>query len=105
MDLLGASRTSDEKENLEDLPTARHRENLGHPCSDPLKMLWGLNDPDESKTTGGNSTIGIASDDVTDVGDLVRDTNTSSPQHDSAIRAEIFAACDMTLAWVRVVRI
>ena len=87
MDLLGAARASDEEQNLQDLAAAWHGQNLCHPCTDPFQVLGRLDNPDECKSAGGDSSVGVTSDDITDVGDLVSDTDTSSPQHDSSIRA------------------
>lgn len=92
MNLLCAARASDEKKDLQNLATARHGEDLGHPGSDPFKVLGRLNDPNKGKTTSSDSTVGIASDNITDVRYLMGDTNTCRSQHDCAIRAEVLAA-------------
>lgn len=79
VDLLRTPGPSDEEKDLENLATARHRQNLGHPGTDPLEMFRGLDDPDEGEAASGGSTIGVSSDNVADMRNLVRDTNTSSP--------------------------
>jgi hypothetical protein len=98
MDLFGAPRSGDEEEDLENLAPSGHGQNLCHPGSNPLKMLGRLNDPDKREPASGSRAIGIGSDNVAHVGNLVGDTDTSRPQHDGAIGREIFAACDTTLA-------
>lgn len=99
VDFLGAPRPSNEKQDLENFATAGHGEDVRHPCSDPFKVLRRLDDPDQGKPAGGGGAVGVSGNELSHVRDLVRDTNTRSPEHDSAIRAQIFATCNMTLAW------
>lgn len=92
VDLLGAPWPGDEEEDLENLATARHREDLSHPGADPLKVLWGLDDPDKSETTCRSGSVGIRGNNVAHVRNLVRNTDTSCPEHDGTIGSKIFAA-------------
>ena len=89
MDLLGAAGAGDEEQNLEDLATTWHGKDLCHPCTDPLQVLRRLDDPYKCEATSSNSAVCITSNDIAHVGDLVRDTNTSSPKHHSAIGAKV----------------
>jgi hypothetical protein len=97
VDLLSAARTSDEEQDLEDLATTGHGENLRHPGADPFKVLRRLDDPDKSKAARRSRTVGVGSDNLTNVGNLVRDADTSRPEHDSTIGRKIFATWE-TLA-------
>ena len=100
MDLSLAAGASDEKQDLENLAAAGHGEDLRHPCSNPLEMFRRLNDPYKCKATSGDSAICVTGNNVAHVWNLVSDTNTSSPEHDRAVGAEIFAAYFIALAWV-----
>ena len=79
MDLLGAPRSGHKQQDLENLTTAGHREDLRHPGADPFKVLRRLDDPYEGETAGGGGAIGVGSDNITNVGHLVSDTNTGCP--------------------------
>jgi hypothetical protein len=57
-------------------------------------MLRRLDDPDKCEAARRDGAVGVASNDVADMGNLVGDTDTSRPQHDCAIRAEI-----LTTVW------
>lgn len=100
MNFLGAPWPCNEEKDLEDLAAAWHGKNVRHPCPDPFEVLRRLDDPDQSKPARGGGTVGVSSNKLAHVRNLVRDTNTCSPEHDGTIRTEIFATCDMTLAWV-----
>lgn len=92
MDFLGASWTGDEEEDLEDVAAAGHGEDLCHPGADPFEMFRGLNDPDESKAASGGRAVCVLSNDFADMGNLVADSDAGGPEHDGAIRGEVFAA-------------
>jgi hypothetical protein len=92
VNLLCAAGTRDEKQNLENLTATRHRQNLCHPGADPLEVLGGLDDPHKCQAAGSDGAVGVTSDNVTHVRNLVRDTDTGCPQHDGAIGAEVLAA-------------
>jgi hypothetical protein len=79
VNLLGTARTSDEEQDLQNLAAAWHGQDLCHPCTDPFQVLGRLDDPDECKTAGGDGSVGVTSNDITHVGNLVSDTDTSSP--------------------------
>ena len=79
MNLLGAAGTSNEEQDLQNFPAAWHGKDLCHPCTDPFQVFGRLDDPDESETTSGNGSVCVTSNDITNVGDLVSDTDTSSP--------------------------
>lgn len=48
-------------------------------------MFWGLDDPDERYSAGGNCALGIAADELLDERDLVRDSDTSGEEKDGAV--------------------
>ncbi len=54
-------------------------------------MLGRLNDPDKSETACSDCAVGVASNNITDVGHLVRNADAGRPQHDCTVRAEILA--------------
>lgn len=97
MDLLGAARPCDEEEDLQNLTTAWHGEDLRHPAANPLEMLGRLDDPDEGEAAGSHRAICVAGNNLTHLGNLVGDANASSPEHDRAVGTEIFAPCRMLL--------
>lgn len=98
VDLLGAARPCDEEQDLENLATARHGEDVCHPRADPFEVLRRLDNPYQGQPSGGGGTIGVSSDDFANLRNLMRDTNTCGPEHDCAVGAKIFTTCDMTLA-------
>lgn len=85
MDLLGRSRPRDEKHDAQALTAAVHGEDLGHPRADPLKVLGCLDDPDQHNLARRGSAVGVADDKVTHVGHGLRDTNTTSEEHDGTV--------------------
>jgi len=97
MDFLDTARSSNEEKYLEYIATFLHAEDLGHPRSDPFKMLRRLDDPYEDDATSGAGSVRIAGDECTDMRYLMRDTDTSGEKHHCAIRIEILAAYKMVL--------
>jgi hypothetical protein len=89
VDLLGATWTSDEEQNLQDLTTTWHGKNLCHPSADPLEVLRRLDDPHKCEATSSNSAVCVTSNNITDVGNLVRNTDTSSPKHHCTVGAKV----------------
>ena len=85
VDLLCAARAGDEEKDAKDVTTLLHAEDLGHPGTDPFEVLRRLNDPNKSDLASGVSAVGVTSDEVTNVGNLVSDTNTGSEEHDGAV--------------------
>lgn len=85
VNLLRRSGTADEEHDTEDITSLIHSEDGSHPRADPLEMLWGLNDPNEDNFAGRDSSIGIASDKITYVRDLMSYTNTSGEKHDCSV--------------------
>lgn len=96
MDLFGAARPRDEEQNFEDLATARHGEDVCHPCPDPFEVLRRLDDPDKSQTASGAGAVGVSGNKLAYLRNLMCDANTRSPKHDGTVRSEVFATCDMT---------
>lgn len=85
VDLLGAARAGDEEKDAKDIATLFHAEDLGHPGTDPFEVLGRLNDPDKGDLASGVGAVGVTGDEVTNVGNLVSDTNTSSEEHNGTV--------------------
>jgi hypothetical protein len=85
VDLLGAARAGDEEEDAEDVATLLHAEDLGHPGTDPFEVLGRLNDPDKGDLASGVGAVGVTGDEVTNVRNLVGDTDTGSEKHDGTV--------------------
>ena len=92
VDLLGAPGPRDEQQDLEDVATLVHAEDLRHPGPDPFKVLGRLDDPDQDDLPGGAGAVRIGVDEVADMGDLVCDAHTGGEEHDRAVRLEALLA-------------
>lgn len=91
VNLLGASGSGDEQQNLEDVTTVGHVEDARHPRTNPLKVLGRLNDPDKCEPAGCGGSVGISSNKGANVRNLVGDANTSSPKHDGTVAVKRLA--------------
>ena len=85
LDFLGVTRARDEQHDPEDFTTAVHAQDAGHPGTDPFEVFGRLDDPDQGYSAGGHSAFGVALDKLTDEGDLVGDSDTTSDEEDGAV--------------------
>jgi hypothetical protein len=86
VNLLCALGPSDEEENAKTIASLLHGQDLSHPGSNPLEVLGALQNPHEHNIACCTGTVGIAAYKSTGMRHGIRDTNTSSEQHDMTIR-------------------
>lgn len=92
MNLLGASGSRDEKENLENVAALLHAENLCHPWANPFQVFGGLDDPNENDLAGRAGSIRVRGYEVANMWYGVGDTNTGCKKHDCTVRLEALVA-------------
>ena len=85
MDFPCVSGSRNKQDDAEDVAAAFHRENAGHPRTDPLEMFGGLDDPDEGDSASSDGSLRVSSDEMLDEGDLVRDADASGEEEDGAV--------------------
>lgn len=86
MDLLCIARSANEEHNAKTVPTLIHGKDFSHPGTNPLKMFRRLNDPDKDDLASSNRAVGITRDEITNVRNLVSDSDAAGEEHDCAIR-------------------
>ena len=84
-DVVLAAGFGDEHVNLQDVAPVRHGEDNVHPGTDPLKSFSGADGPREDDFARGDTVLGVTSKEVTDVIELVGDTDAAGEEEDSAV--------------------
>ena len=84
-DLVLVPGTGDEQLDAQYLSSLLHGQDLRHPRTDPLQVLWGLDDPDEGDAASGDGAGGVAGYEVSDVGDLVGDADAGGEEENGSV--------------------
>lgn len=88
MDLLGGPRPTNKEHNAQHISPVLYGKDFRHPWTNPLKVFRSLDRPNKQYPPSRHSTLVVSVDEVLDVGNRMRDADTTSKENNSAIRVE-----------------